>query len=170
MNKTILNYGLLSGAVGAMLMLCSAFYFKNTANFDNGEIIGYAGILLSMLFVFFGVRAYRDRESGDSFGFGKAFQTGLVITLISCVCYVAAWMLVYEFFMHDFMDKYIDHSLTKMRADGIAETQIQQEAAKMEDFKEMYKNPFTRAALTFLEPFPIGLLTTLASALILRKR
>ena len=31
-------------------------------------------------------------------------------------------------------------------------------------------NPFINAALTFTEPFPIGLIITLVSALILRKR
>lgn len=170
MNKTILNYGLLSGAVGAVLMFCSALYFNYTSNYNGGEIIGYTGILLSMLFVFFGVRAYRRREADGNFGFGKAFQLGIIITLISCLCYVIAWMLVYQFVMPDFMDKHINQSLAQMRATGMDEAQIQQKSAEMEQFKEMYKNPLIRATITFLQPLPIGLMTTLISALMLRKR
>ena len=34
----------------------------------------------------------------------------------------------------------------------------------------MYDNPFVNAAITFTEPFPIGLIVTLISAAILRKK
>ena len=170
MNKTILTYGLLSGALTSVLMIGTAAYFNASQDTSNGALIGYTGIVLSMLLVYFGVRAYREREASDGWGFGKAFQAGLLITLISCVCYVVSWLLVYEFVMPDFMDKYIEQSLAQMRSSGLGEEQIQQQAAKMEEMREMYKNPFVRAGLTFLEPFPIGLLTTLVSALVLRKK
>lgn len=170
MNKTILRYGLLSGLVAAILMVCTALYFHQTMNFDYGQIIGYVGILLSMLFVFFGVRAYRDQTLGHAFGFGKAFQVGLLITLISCALYVVAWLIVYETLMPDFMDKFIEHALGKMRASGASEAEVQAEMAKMQEMKTMYQNPLIRAMFTFLEPFPVGLLVTLISAAVLRKR
>ena len=34
----------------------------------------------------------------------------------------------------------------------------------------MYKNPLFNAAMTFIEPFPVGLVITLLSALILKKK
>jgi hypothetical protein len=34
----------------------------------------------------------------------------------------------------------------------------------------MYDNPFINAAITFVEPLPIGLIVTLISAVILRKK
>ncbi len=40
----------------------------------------------------------------------------------------------------------------------------------MKSFKAMYDNPFINAAMTFTEPFPIGLIVTLISAAILRKK
>jgi hypothetical protein len=45
--------------------------------------------------------------------------------------------------------------------------------AKINEFnqlKQNYKNPLYNSALTFLEPFPVGLLITLISAAILRKK
>jgi len=36
-----------------------------------------------------------------------------------------------------------------------------------EQFKEMYKNPLIKFGLTFLEPFPVGFLVALISALVL---
>jgi len=40
----------------------------------------------------------------------------------------------------------------------------------MQTFKEWYDNPLANAAITFLEPFPIGLAVTLISAAVLRRR
>lgn len=40
----------------------------------------------------------------------------------------------------------------------------------MESFKKLYDDRLVNAAVTFLEPFPIGLLVTLVSAAVLRKR
>jgi hypothetical protein len=40
----------------------------------------------------------------------------------------------------------------------------------MKKFQEMYENPLFNAAMTFIEPFPVGLVITLISAAILRKK
>ncbi|HNM27459.1 MAG TPA: DUF4199 domain-containing protein, partial [Saprospiraceae bacterium] len=78
-------------------------------------------------------------------------------------------MLVYEILMPDFMEKYADHMLASLRASGASEAVIQQQTAKMAEYKAMYQNPFVRIALTFIEPFPMGLLVTVISALILKR-
>jgi hypothetical protein len=170
MKKTILNYGLLSGAVAAVLMVSSALYFANSNDFSNGAVIGYTGILLSMLFVFLGVRAYRDNVSAGSISFGKAFQVGILITIISCVCYVVAWMVAYETIMPDFLEKYSAHALDQLTKSGASAEKISATVQEMADFKVMYQNPLTRFALTFLEPFPVGFLVTLISAIALRRK
>jgi hypothetical protein len=170
MKQIVLRYGLLSGALTSVLMISTSYYYTQVKmDFENGQYVGYAGILLSMLFIFFGVRTYREQTSGP-LSFGKAFQIGLLIALVSCLCYVLAWMVVYETMMPDFMDKYIAHALEKLRQSGAAESEIQAQAAEMAQFKEMYKNPLTRAGLTFLEPFPVGFLVALVSAIALRRR
>lgn len=171
MNKTILTYGLLSGAVASVLMISTALYFKTTMDFKNGELFGYASILLSMLFVYFGVRTYRDNKVPESsLGFGEAFKVAMMITVISCVCYVVAWLIVYQTLMPDFMDKFIEYTLAQMKNSGATDEQVRQEAAKMEEYRVMYRNPLTRAALTFLEPFPVGVLASLVSSLVLRRK
>ncbi len=169
MKQTILRYGLLSGAVAAVLMVGTSMYFNSTMDFENGQLYGYAGILLSMIFVYFGVRSYREQVNGGVLSFGKGFQVGLLIAIVSCICYVLAWMVVSETLMPDFMDKYIEHSLAQMQQSGVAQAEIERHSAEMEQFKEMYKNPLIKFGLTFLEPFPVGLLVALASAFALKK-
>ena len=40
----------------------------------------------------------------------------------------------------------------------------------MQTFKQMYDNPLTNAAMTFLEPLPVGILVSVISAIVLRKK
>ena len=40
----------------------------------------------------------------------------------------------------------------------------------MREFKQMYDRPVINAAMTFMEPFPIGLVVTLVSAGVLRRK
>lgn len=171
MKKIILTYGLISGAIAAALMLGMGLYLgNNPENFENGEIFGYAGIILSMLFVFLGVRAYRDQVAGGQLSFGRGFQVGILITLISCICYVLAWQVVYRTMMPDFMEHYTNFTLAQMEKSGATATQIAEKSAEMQKFGEMYKNPLINMAFTFIEPFPVGLLVTLLSAGILRRK
>lgn len=170
MKKTVLTYGLISGGISALLMFGTAYFTrKDPAFFENGEIYGYAGILLSMLFVFLGVRAYRDQLAGGMISFGKAFQVGLYICLISCGIYVVAWTIIYHTMMPDFMDKYVEYSLQKLQDSGASAEEIEKQTAQMDYYKELYKNPLVAAGITFLEPLPVGLVVALASAGILRR-
>lgn len=171
MKKIVLTYGLISGGIAAALMFAMALYMGNDpANFENGEIFGYASIILSMLLVFLGVRAYREQVGGGRLTFGQGFQVGILITIISCICYVLAWQVVYRTLMPDFMEQFVDLTLNKMKKDDASAAAIAEKTAEMENFREMYKNPLFNMAITFLEPFPIGLAVTLATAGILRKK
>ena len=166
MKNTILKYGLISGGFSSFMMVAT-IPFENE-NF--GYVVGYTIIVLSFLLVFFGIRSYRDNWSEGHITFAKAFAVGIAITLISCVFYVVTWEIVYFNFMHDFMDKYAAHILAKMRASGAAAAAIQAQAQQLAADKQKYENPLYNSAITFLEPFPVGLVITLLSAAMLRRK
>jgi len=102
--------------------------------------------------------------------FGRAFAVGILITLITCVCYVVAWEIIYFKFMPDFVDKYASYVVEKAKASGASQQVIDAKLQQMKSFKEMYNNLFINAAITLLEPLPVGLLVTLISAAILTKK
>src|SRR6185436_11239094 len=102
--------------------------------------------------------------------FGRAFAVGILITVVACVCYVVAWEIIYFKFMPDFVDKYAGYAVEKVRASGASQQVIDAKLEQMKSFKAMYDNPFINAAITFVEPFPIGLIVTLISAGVLRKK
>jgi len=57
-----------------------------------------------------------------------------------------------------------------MRAAGASQQVIEAKLQQMKQFKPMYDKPFVNAAMTFVEPLPVGLVITLISSLILRKK
>jgi hypothetical protein len=169
MKKTVLTFGLLSGVVSALMMFVNLL-FIDRIGFDKGLIVGYTAIVLSMLFVYFGVRSYRDNQLGGTITFGRAFGVGLLITLISCAFYVIAWEIEYFTVFSDFADKYAAHAMEQARASGATEATLAEKAAEMADMKKMMDSPIMRPLFVFIEPFPVGVLVTLISAAVLRKK
>jgi hypothetical protein len=98
--------------------------------------------------VFFGIRSYRDNVADGKITFE----------------------IIYFNLMPDFLDKYAQHMIEKAKAAGHSQQMIDAQIQEMKNFKTMYDNPFINAAFTFLEPFPVGLIITLISSAILRRR
>jgi len=169
MRKTVLTFGLISGAISAVTMLAT-IPFVDKIGFDKGEILGYTLIVLSALLVFFGVRSYRENASGGRLTFARGFAVGILITLLSNLFYVATWEVLYFKFMPDFADKYAAHMIERAKSSGDGQEKIEKTTREAQQFKEMYKIPAINVALTFGEVFPIGLGVTLLSAAILRKK
>src|SRR6202051_1806794 len=117
MKKAIITLGVMSGAISAVMMVATV-PFADRIGFDKGLVIGYTSIVLSFLLVFFGIRSYRDNVGNGQITFAKAFAVGIGITLISCVCYVVTWEIIYYNFLPDFMDKYGAHVIEKTKASG----------------------------------------------------
>ena len=169
MKKTVLTFGLISGAILAAMMLVT-IPFADRIGWEKGEILGYTTIVLSALLVFFGVRSYRENVGGGRLTFGRAFAVGILITLISSACYVGTWEVVYFKFMPGFAEKYAAHMVERAKASGASPQKMDGTERKAKQFTQMYHNPAINVAMTFMEVFPIGLMVTLVSAGILRKK
>jgi hypothetical protein len=169
MKKTVLTFGLISGAVSSLLMVAT-MPFMDRIGFDKGYVIGYTSIVLSFMLVYFGIRSYRDNVTGGHISFGKAFQVGILITLISCACYMVTWEVLSHTVVTDFLDKYNAYLIEKAKSSGATAEALQKQAEEMARFKELYENPFINAALTLLEPLPVGLVITIISSFVLKKK
>jgi hypothetical protein len=168
MKKVVLVFGLISGAISSALMFIT-LPLINRGVLGHSLVIGYTTIFLSFLLVFFGIRSYREK-AGGTISFGRATAVGLLITLISCAFYVASWEILYYKLMPDFVDNYAARSINEMREKGATETAIAAKKIEMEKMKALYNNPLINVAFTLIEPFPVGLIVTLVSAAILRRR
>jgi hypothetical protein len=173
MKKNIIVYGLIAGIVVSGLML---FIIHNMSHcggnldFDTSMVIGYASMLLAFSLVFVGIRNYRDKYNEGIISFGKAFKIGILIVLIASTIYVAAWLIDYFFFIPDFAEKYAAQTLEELKASGASQTEIDKQSKEMANFVRMFKNPFFNAMMTYAEILPVGLIVTLISSLILKRK
>jgi len=170
MRKIVLTFGLIAGAILSAMMLL-ALLFKDQIGFgDKGLIVGYTSMVLAFLLVFFGVRSYRDNIGGGTVRFGRALAVGALIAVVASLCYVATWEVAYFTVASDYLTKYQAHELQKARAEGASEAAIARKKAEMDKLAVMYRNPAINAALTLVEPLPVGLIFALVSAGVLSRR
>ena len=90
--------------------------------------------------------------------------------LVASTVYVAAWLVDYFYFIPDFMEKYSAHMIDQLKASGASQVEIDKQAEEMATFAVKYKNPFFNAMMTYMEILPVGLVVTLASSLILKRK
>jgi hypothetical protein len=145
--------------------------FADRIGFDRAIIVGYTTMLIAFLLVFFGIKSYRDNVGNGEISFGRAFTVGILITLITCAFYVISWEILYYTVLHDFPEKYGNYLVEKSRASGATPEQMAQQQEEIKQMKALLDNPLLAPAVIFIsEPLPVGLVMTLISAAILRKR
>lgn len=170
MKKTVLTFGLISGAIVSLLMIAT-LPFHDQIGFDRRLVIGYASMLAAFLLIYFGVRSYRDNVTGGTIRFGRAFAVGALIALVSSIIYTATWEVIYfGGFMPDFATKYQAHVLESARADGATEQELAKKAEEQKKMWEMYQNPVVNVGMTLIEPLPLGLVVALISAAVVSRR
>jgi hypothetical protein len=169
MKKTVLTFGLIAGLMISVLM-GGAMIFADKIGSGHSMILGYTMMVASFLLIYFGIRSYRDNDLAGQISFGRAFACGILITLITTVCYVAMWEILYFNFMPHFMDSYFAAEIHKVQASGLDPATAAAQVAAIQHSQQLYQNPFVNMAYTFIEPFPVGLIITLVSAGILRRK
>jgi hypothetical protein len=171
MKKTILVYGLIAGAVvGAMLLITMPLYENGTLHFENGEWLGYTTMVIALSLVFFGIKSFRDNHSGGSISFWRGLKIGLLITLVASLIYALSWEVSYNTMKGDFLKQMSEKSIEKMKKEGASEASLQETKKQMDDFGVMYRNPVFRFAITIMEIAPVGIVISLLSAGLLRRK
>ena len=164
MNNIIVKNGLLGSGIVSALLISITMYMKSNPEKEVSMMIGFAGMLLAFLFVALGIKQQRNASNG-LISFGKAFLTGFWITLIISTIYVLVWLVILYNFFPNFAEHYTDMAIAKASPDEL--TKVTEE---MNSFKEMYKNPIMVILLTYMEILPLGIVFSLISALILKKK
>jgi hypothetical protein len=168
MKKIVWTFGLIAGVILSLMMVLSIRFVDSLG--ESGLLLGYSTMVAAFLLIYFGVRSYRDNVLGGTIGFGRAFATGMLIAAIGGVCYTATWEVMYYKFMPDFGVKYGQRQVEHARQQGKSDAEVAKVQADMQKFAEQYRNPLYNSAMTFLEPLPVGVLISLISAGVLRRK
>ena len=152
MNSTILRYGFYSLLTAAILFLAGLLLGEDLS-MNTKAIVGYASMVVSLLFVFFGIKHYRDKENNGSITFRNAFILGVAITLFAAVGFAIVDYIYTAVINPEFMTQYI----AEMKANG-----------STEEIPE-YGSTFL-ATIMFLTVLIIGIIITILSGLILSRK
>lgn len=166
MKKIVLVYGciaaLIIGVVSIILLWAGI-------TIDN-EWLGYLVMIIGFSMIFVAIKQYRDKDLGGVITFKKAAQVGLLITLMASLFYVVCWEVYYQNEGQDFISQYQNAEVESMRASGASEEKIDTYVKEMQDFAKLYDQALIRWLITLVEIFPVGLIITLLSALLLKTK
>ena len=166
MARIVFVYGIVAG-----LIIIAGVIGTIVVNGDqpHGNVwLGYLIMLLGMSAVFMGVKQHRDHNRGGVIKFLPALGVGLAIALFASLAYVLVWEGYLAATDYAFMDQYIAATLEARRAEGMAPAAYARMEAQMRQMAQMYEQPLFRLPLTFAEIFPVGLLVSIVSAILLR--
>ena len=84
MQSTISKFGLYGLITGLVIFLLHLTLGKDLS-YSTNEIIGYISIFVSLSFVFFGIKHYRDKVNNGAVSFGKALFIGVLISVLVAI-------------------------------------------------------------------------------------
>lgn len=168
MTRSILTYGLIAGVIVGAPMIVMGLLGWYGAPSTQSMIVGYAIMIVALTAVFVGVKRYRDREKGGVIKFLPAFLMGLGISAVAGVIYVIAWEITMQIMPGNFIETYAAAHLAEQEAAGATAAELEALRAQMAAMVESYANPLFRWPITFVEIFPLGVLVSLITALLLR--
>lgn len=164
MRKIVLVYGLIAGLICAAVLGISSLLGTGSISYQYGMYFGFTSMILAAVIMWFGI-AQLKKNMGGRISFGKAFLTGLLMTLIASTMYVATWMITGP---ENFGKTYTTYEAQAMRKSGASEEEV---AKHIEENREMWENydsnPGFRAALTYVEIVPVQLIIVLIASAIL---
>lgn len=165
--KTVFMFGAPAGLLVISSMILG-IVTGGLESFTASQAFGYLLMLVALSLIFIGVKQYRDRDLGGVIRFGRAFALGAAMAAVAGLVYVVVWEIYLVQTDFAFIHDYTQSLLAKSEAGAMSPQALAEQAAKMEDYRANYMNPFYRLPITFLEIFPIGLIVALVTAAILR--
>ncbi len=167
MKNTILRYGIYAAVTICILFILSLTLGKNLS-FTVQEVIGYASMVISLVFVFFGIKHYRDKENNGIVSFGKAIAIGMLISLLAAIAFGILDLVYVKVINPEFTTEYYANLAEKMH-ETLPEDEFKIKLSEIEAEKELFSNPIMSFLLMASMVVIIGFIISLISALILQR-
>ncbi len=168
MKKTVIRFGSY-GAVTICILFLISWFLLADVSFTTQEVLGYISMVLSLSFVFFGIKHFRDKENQGKVSFKKALTIGVLISLITALAFGILDVFYTEVLNPDFMVEYYNDTVESMR-NALPPDEFEKELARIETQKKMFSSPLFSFALMAMTVFVIGFIISLTSALILQRK
>lgn len=170
MKKTALRFGLYGVYAIIIFFILEWFIFRNkTGDFNLREIAGWAGILLSTSFVYFGLKYYRDMQNGGELSFGEGLKLGLLLILLPALAFGVFNVFYILVLDPNFLETYYNYQVDQLK-NTVPVAELDSKIKEIQQQKEMFESPFIQFISMFLSVFVVGLIVTIISTLILKRK
>jgi hypothetical protein len=170
MKKVVLRFG----AWSSLFMLI--FFVLTWLVIDIGHVshkvqgaIGYVAIICPLLFVYFGIRYYRDKVSNGSITFLTALKLGLLIIILPTISFAIIETVYVLYIDPHFYENVGAYDIEQYRKT----LNPAQFAAKLKEIKqqmEAYKNPLYNFIGMICTIGALGIIVAVISSILLMKR
>ncbi|MGB5818504.1 MAG: DUF4199 domain-containing protein [Saonia sp.] len=168
MRKTMLRYGIY-GALTISILFLLSWSVGSNLDFSTQEVLGYLSMIISLSFVFFGIKHYRDNENNGEITFGKSLKIGIAISLITALAFGILDVIYIKFINPDFLTEYYDTTIAQMKETLPADA-FKVKLVEMESQKELFSSTFMSFFIMAMTVFLIGFIISLISALVLQRK
>jgi hypothetical protein len=173
MFKTLFIYGAVSGAILAVLSwLVFTLCFNGHITLGQTTTVGYAGMLIALSMIFFGIKSYKDNQGGGSVSFWKAVQIGLMITLLASIIHSVSYQAYHVWnpeFREFYYQKFTEHLVSGIEQPATQEA-IDGIKGQLEMVRTISENPLLSFLFSIVTLLPVGVVVTFVSAFLLRTR
>jgi hypothetical protein len=121
MKSTVLKFGSYGLATGFIIFILHLTLGINNLDYSTNEILGYVSIFLSLSFIFFGLKHYRDKVNNGVLTLGKAIIIGVLISVLVGLGIAIADFIYTKFIDPDFFNRYEEMMKDQGQADQIME-------------------------------------------------
>lgn len=168
MKKSILRYGAY-GSIVLTILFSLSLYIGEYFSYSAREVIGYTTMILSLSFIFFGIKHYRDQENGGVVSFGASLKMGVLISLIVSVVFGIIDVIYIEFINPEFMNEYYAHSVETLK-NSVPPEEFPEKLKELEAQKELFSSSFMSFLVMSMTVFVLGFIISLISALFLQRK
>jgi len=121
MKSTVLKYGSYGLIVGFVIFMLHLTLGINNLDYSTNEILGYVSIFLSLSFIYFGIKHYRDHVNQGLLSLGKAISIGVLISLLVGLGIAIADFIYTKYIDPDFFSRYTEMMIEQGQGDQVME-------------------------------------------------
>lgn len=159
--KVAMSYGALYGLSSIVVFLL--FYFMGTD--IQSKMPQYIGYILLILFIIVGIKSYRDTELGGFISYGKAFGTGVLISIFGGVITAIFTIIFFTYISPDMAQKILEAAQQNMADKGMSEDQIQTSMS----YAAKFMTPFWLFLFSILGSALMGIIFSLLISIFMKK-
>ncbi len=171
MKQSIIKYGIRAFITASILFLAGFLIGKQIdLDFNTMAVFGYTSMVLSLIFVFFGIKHYRDHVNDGKVSLGKAIGIGFLISLFAAVGFGIVDYIYTTSINPNFAVEYRDFTLAQLQEANLSAEALNAKTVELEASMDMMSNSTFMAFIMFATVMIIGFIISLISAIVLQRK